>query len=108
MDFVDMGKRIKQKRMAKGMTQEELAEKSDLSAVYIGMLERGKRTPSLDTFVLIADLLEVTADELLCGTLKKGCQIRLAAYEEKLAGLSSEELKRFYNIMDAVLGIEQQ
>lgn len=107
MDLTDMGKRIKQKRMEEAITQEELAERTNLSVAYIGMLERGKRTPSLETFIVIADELNATADELLCGTLKTGYQTRLAKYEERLVKLNREELKKVYSIMDVLLGMNK-
>lgn len=107
MDITDIGKRIKQKRMEETMTQEELAERTNLSVAYIGMLERGKRTPSLETFIAIADELNATADELLCGTLKAGYQTRMAKYEERLAGLNRDELKKIYSIMDILLGMSK-
>lgn len=43
MEMKDIGKRIRRKRIEKGWCQEELAEKVDLSASYIGMIERGKK-----------------------------------------------------------------
>ena len=72
MEMKDIGKRIHRKRIEKGWCQEELAEKVDLSASYIGMIERGKKVPRLETFVEIANVLEVSADELLCGVVDHG------------------------------------
>lgn len=105
MDLVDLGKRLKQKRMAESLTQEQLAEKTNLSVAYIGMLERGKRVPSLETFIVIADELNATADELLYGTIRNGYQSRMARYEEKLAKLSNAEKNKIYAVMDALLEI---
>lgn len=107
MDLVDVGKRIKQKRMAQKMTQEQLAERTNLSVAYIGMLERGKRTPSLETFIVIADELNATADELLYGTMKSGYRTRLIKYEEGIAKLSTEETKKFFGVIDVLLGMNQ-
>lgn len=103
MDLKDMGKRMRQKRLSQGMTQEELAEKTGLSVVYIGMIERGERTPSLETFIQLADELDATADELLCGTMQKGYLTRLAKYEERITELSQEEAQKFYSVVDALL-----
>lgn len=47
MEMKDIGKRIRRKRIEKGWCQEELAEKVDLSASYIGMIERGKKYRAL-------------------------------------------------------------
>lgn len=106
MDVVDFGKRVKQKRIERNLTQEELAEKTDLSVGYIGMIERGKRLPSLDTFVIIADELNVTADELLCNSVKRAYQTRLQKYEEKLAVLDRKETRKVCSVLDVLLEIE--
>lgn len=106
MDIVDVGRRIKQKRIEKNLTQEVLAEKTDLSVGYIGMIERGRRMPSLDTFVLLADELNVTADELLYDSMQKGYQTRLKKYEEKMAELDRKEVRKVCAVMDVLLEIE--
>lgn len=101
-----MGKRIKQKRIANRMTQEQLAERTNLSVAYIGMLERGMRTPSLETFIVIADELNATADELLYGTMKTGYQTRMLRYEEKMAKLNMRETKKIYDVIDVLLEMD--
>lgn len=106
MDFTDMGKRIKQKRIANRMTQEQLAERTNLSVAYIGMLERGMRTPSLETFIVIADELNATADELLYGTMKTGYQTRMLRYEEKMAKLNMRETKKIYDVIGVLLEMD--
>ena len=106
MDIVDFGKRVKQKRIESNLTQEELAEKTDLSVGYIGMIERGKRLPSLDTFVIIADELNATADELLSNSIKKAYQSRLHKSEEKLERLDRKEARKVCSVLDVLLEIE--
>lgn len=92
--------------MSRSMTQEQLAEVTGLSVPYIGMIERGDRTPSLETFIQIADELNATADELLCGSLQEGYRLRLSKYEEKVAKLTLEERNKFYTVVDALLGMQ--
>ena len=106
MDIVDFGKRVKQKRIESNLTQEELAENRDLSVGYIGMIERGKSLPSLDTFVIIADELNATADELLSNSIKKAYQSRLHKYEEKLERLDRKEARKVCSVLDVLLEIE--
>ncbi len=57
--------RIRQKRLKLNLTQEQLAEKVDLSTSYIGQIERDERNISLDTLVVICKSLGVTIDYLL-------------------------------------------
>lgn len=58
------GERLKNLRLAKGMTQEELAEKAGVHSTYIGIIERGKQSASLDIIERIAKALDVTELEL--------------------------------------------
>jgi transcriptional regulator with XRE-family HTH domain len=57
--------KIKQLRKAKGLTQEALADKADLSLGYIARLEIGRHDPSLSTLIKIAKALRVKVGELL-------------------------------------------
>ena len=61
---------IKKLRLARGISQEELAHRSGLSRTGMGLLETGKRWPRLDTLMSVADGLNITIDELLKGVHK--------------------------------------
>lgn len=62
---------LKKTRDMRAMTQAKVAEKSDLDVTYIGLLERGRRQPSLKAFISIAVALDVTPVELLKRTLRE-------------------------------------
>ncbi|HEB83617.1 MAG TPA: helix-turn-helix domain-containing protein [Bacteroidetes bacterium] len=55
----EIGHRIRRLRMAAEMTQEELAERSDLTAGFISQVERGKTSISIDSLMMILDALNV-------------------------------------------------
>lgn len=57
--------RIARKRMAAGMTQAQLAERSGMQARYIGAIERGERNPKYDTLRRIATALGCGVEELM-------------------------------------------
>ncbi len=59
-----VGKRIKNLRCEQGISQEGLAEKSNLHRTYIGGVERGLRNPSLKSLERIAKGLGVTVGDL--------------------------------------------
>jgi len=61
------GKRLAEVRKNKGITQEALAEKLDISAVSITYLETGRRWPRILTLHRIADALDVKFEELFKG-----------------------------------------
>ena len=103
MKLDSIGKYIRKARLKKGMIQEELAEKTELSSVYVGMLERGEKIPSLDTLVKIANALEVSADMLLCEELKTGYKVRNSVFDEKLDGLCEEDRNKIYAVIDTMI-----
>jgi transcriptional regulator with XRE-family HTH domain len=54
-----LGNAIRLRRKAVGLTQEKLAEKSDLSTVFISRVECGKESPTVDSLAKIARALRV-------------------------------------------------
>jgi transcriptional regulator with XRE-family HTH domain len=52
-------------REARGLTQEQLAESAEVSATYIGFVERGDNVPTLTIIIQIASALGVRPSELL-------------------------------------------
>lgn len=59
------GKRVREIRKERGLSQVELAAKVGIDRSYMGFLERGERNPSLEVIAKIAEALSVTPDELL-------------------------------------------
>jgi transcriptional regulator with XRE-family HTH domain len=59
------GKRVRELRKERGLSQVELAAKVGIDRSYMGFLERGERNPSLEVIAKIAEALNVTPDELL-------------------------------------------
>ena len=70
MDYESLGKRIRMKRVAKKLSQQEVAKAINISVTFYGNIERGKRVPSLDTFVAIANYLQARTDVLLMDSLE--------------------------------------
>ncbi|MEE1392823.1 MAG: helix-turn-helix transcriptional regulator, partial [Negativibacillus sp.] len=68
IDYAAVGKRIAAIRKKQHMTQERLAEKTELSIVYISHIENSHSIPSLETLMKLCEVLNVTPDELLLGT----------------------------------------
>ena len=65
MDLCAIGARIKSARERAGMTQEDLAGVLEMSPTHISVIERGVKSPKLETLVNIANALQVSADTLL-------------------------------------------
>ena len=69
IDIESIGSRVKFHRLRNKISQDELADLAHISRVRISYLERGERIPSLDSFINIANALNVSADELLADNL---------------------------------------
>ena len=69
IDIESIGSRVKYHRLRNKISQEELAELAQVSRVHISYLERGERIPSMESFINIANALNVSADELLANNL---------------------------------------
>ena len=103
LDSQKIGYRIRKARKRRKWRQDDLAEKIGKSTTYIGMLERGERLPTLDTFVDIVTALEVTADEILCDVVNYGYQTRLLQYDKRIKELGQNDRHKLYNIIEAYL-----
>lgn len=65
-----IGKRLKELRKAKGLNQEELGKLVNVTKVSICCYEKGTRTPNLETFQDLLNVLEVSADYLMGNDIK--------------------------------------
>jgi transcriptional regulator with XRE-family HTH domain len=70
MDYKNLGQNIRKRRQQANLTIEELAEKAGIGENFLGKIERGQATPSLETTVKIADALRCGVDCFLSGELK--------------------------------------
>lgn len=98
-----IGRNIRKYRMEKKMRQEDLAEKTGLSANYIGMLERGEKLPVLDTFISILNALGITADAVLCDVLENGYTVKNSLLNDKLQSLPEAERNKIYEVIDTLI-----
>lgn len=107
MELKSVGKRIRQYRIARNMKQEDLADKTNLSVTYIGMIERGEKSPRLETFVSIVNALGVTSDALLSDVTITGYKIKDSMLSDKLDRLPYEDREMVYDLIDTVLKHKQ-
>ena len=71
LDRKALGAQVRHYREKRGFTQMQLAERADLTGTYIGYVERGEKTMSMESFVRIANALDVTPNELLSDSLSR-------------------------------------
>lgn len=65
IDYVKIGKKIKQIRISKGLTQEEIATAAEISLSHMSNIETAKTKVSLKTLAKISRILECSLDELV-------------------------------------------
>ena len=65
MDYYRIGQRIRKFRKLNNLSQEQLAERVNISTTHMSHIETGNTKLSLPVFVDIVEVLGVTADELL-------------------------------------------
>ena len=94
MDAKAVGQRIKAAREKKNMTQEDLAALIDISPTHISVIERGTKIARMDTFVAIANVLEVSADALLVDVVEHSALGVASELSAAIADLPHEERMR--------------
>lgn len=108
MKLDTIGKNIRNFREIKKLRQEDLAEKTDLTTNYIGMIERGEKIPSFETFINILNSLGVSADMVLSDVLDNGYKVKDSLLNEKLEKLVPEDRNRIYEVIDTMMKHSKQ
>lgn len=98
-----LGQRIREQRREKGWTMDKLAEKADQSVNYVGDLERGVKTPSLDTFIRIVEALDVPADVLIRDSAAHASYVADDELNRKLSRLTPGQKKAATDILNAYI-----
>lgn len=104
IDFTKIGKRIRNLRRERNMTQEELAHICDYSISQISAVETGERAPSLDLIILIANALGQTLDYFIADTpyVCKDYLVK-SSLAPKLDACTTEELLMVEQFIDQLL-----
>ena len=103
MDLKAVGQRIKDEREAKNLTQEELAALVNLSSTHVSVIERGLKVTKLDTFVAIANALDVSADELLVDVVAHSVTGVSNRLSDKISSLPMKEQKKIIKVIQALI-----
>ena len=103
MDGKAVGRRIKEAREKRHLTQEELAARIDISPTHVSVIERGTKIPRLDTFVAIANALEVSGDALLLDVVDHAAASQASDLSAALEGLPWEEKRRILKVVRTLM-----
>ncbi len=101
-----IGKKVHEARLKRGWTQEELAEKIDMNAFFLGQIERGIKAASFDTLERLSQIFEMEVVDFLKKGDAKACS-EPQAMERKvislLKGYTIHEQQAVYQAMKYIL-----
>lgn len=106
-DYAMIGKRIRRARQGKGMTQEDLAERLDVSNAYVSKIERGKTTVNLETISKISVLLEQPSQYILTGTDQSSADYMRNEIVEMLQGCSADKIKLIAQVIKPIIEFKE-
>ena len=96
-----IGKRIRAFRKRSGLSQIVLAEKVDRSPTYISYIESGIKCMSLETFILITNALNVSADEILVDNLLNTVKVSSHSFASVIADCDAYEQQILLDVVAA-------
>lgn len=98
--LLEIGKRITDRRKSLGWTQEELADRGDLTPQFVSYAESGKRAMRLENLLKLSSTLGVSADFLLSGDIIDKDMLLMS---DKLRRLTPEQRNIIEKIIDECL-----
>ena len=93
IDYTSIGARIRAVRLAKKLTQEQLAEATGVGVTHISHIETGNSVPCLQVMVDIINALDCSADELLCMEIRQARPLLDSWLSELVADCDDAEVK---------------
>lgn len=103
VDFSIIGSRIKKARKAKNMTQEDLAEKMDVSIAFLSRIERGSSQINLKRLSQVCNILDITEGEILNGTTSDSVEYLNSEFATLLKNCSSDKQRLIYDIAKVII-----
>lgn len=98
IDYNVIGSRIKKARLSKSLTQENLAEKVDVSVAFLSRVERGSSHINLKRLNQLCDLLDVSEGYILNGSSSGSDDYLNKEFNELFKSCSPEKQRLIYNV----------
>ena len=99
VDYKELGARIRTERKRQNLTQENLAEMAEISDSFMGHIERGGRTLSLETLVRLANALNMSIEYIVYGEHNYKPNMLPNEMHDALSQMSNSQRKVFLGIM---------
>jgi transcriptional regulator with XRE-family HTH domain len=100
--MASVGDRIREIRESRGMNQDRLADKAQISKGFLSDIENGKRNPSSDNLLRIANVLGASLDYLMKGEVQEEEQTRTVQIPPELS-IAAQQLNLSYSQTIALL-----
>ena len=98
INYPEVGARIRQQREHIGLTQEQLGEACDLSASFVGHIERGSRILSVESLYKLASVPDVSADYLRFNSMLQETSLP-AEISSLLQGSDKRKRQQFWRMV---------
>lgn len=99
VDYKELGKRIRAERRKQNLTQEKLAEIAGISDSFMGHIERGGRTLSIETLVKLSNSLKLNIEYIICGEHNYQPSMLPTEILDALNRMNASQRKVFLNMM---------
>lgn len=103
LDYSIIGERLKKARIAKGYTQEQLAEKIDVSVAFLSRVERGNAKVNLNRLNQLCDLLDISEGDILTGVGNTSKNYLNNEFSTLLENCPPDKLKLIYDIAKIII-----
>ncbi|MCL2080851.1 MAG: helix-turn-helix domain-containing protein [Oscillospiraceae bacterium] len=102
IDFIAIGQKLKKERRNIGWTQEKVAEAIGVTTAFVGHIERGEKSMSLDTLINLCNFYRITIDYVLSDTLPTEDNNTIKVIAAMLRDKSEEQQAAIVDILRSV------
>lgn len=98
----EIGERVRQARLARGLSQADLADMVGTSTPYISNIETGKHTMKISVLVKISEALEVSTDWLLRNRTREAMQYTAEEFDKIFNDCTPAERQAMMDMLEAL------
>ena len=106
LDYSIIGQRIKQARLAKNYTQDELSEKLDVSIAFLSRVERGSSHINLNRLHQLCNLLDVSEGYILNGASSDSENYLTQEFNDLIKSCTADKQRLIYKVAKIIAEAE--
>ena len=106
LDYTIIGQRIKQARLAKNYTQDELSEKLDVSVAFLSRVERGNSHINLKRLHQVCNLLDVSEGYILNGASSDSTNYLTKEFNDLIQSCTADKQRLIYKVAKVIAEAE--